>query len=379
MIQNVVIISDFCYVEGGASKVAIDSAEGLAKRGYHVFFLTPSLSKMSALSDKVVLVSSEQGECLKYKNKIAGLFNQVKNKKFYHLVCNELSKLDNKNTVVHVHSWTKCCSAYFFKAIEKLGFRCFLTLHDYFKICPNGALFNFRKCKCCRLKPGSLRCILSNCDSRNFLYKVVRILRHSSYKKWIRGNYLSIICVSSFQRKLLPGVSANILENPVDIPNAFCAQKEYDFAFVGRTDREKGFDLFLRAAQKYPGHRFILIGKTKDVLPSNVDSSGWVSEDKVNDLLSRCKSIILPSLWPETFGLNAVKAAAMGIAVIVSNNTASAELIREYEKAFIFNQGDFFSMETKINEFLRASYSSEKYAYKNEYFEKLDRLYQNGI
>ena len=37
--MTVVVLNDYCYVQGGASKVAIDEAVGLARAGAEVIFV----------------------------------------------------------------------------------------------------------------------------------------------------------------------------------------------------------------------------------------------------------------------------------------------------------------------------------------------------
>ena len=100
------MISDYTYVEGGAAKVAIDTANLLAQK-VNCIFISPSYKNKSILSEKVLLYTSEQGDCISNSNKIKGLKNGIRNKKFANLVKKVLDMYNPENTIVNIHGWTK--------------------------------------------------------------------------------------------------------------------------------------------------------------------------------------------------------------------------------------------------------------------------------
>jgi len=77
-----------------------------------------------------------------------------------------LEDFDSKNTIVHLHGWTKALSSSVVRECVDKNFSIVCTLHDYFVACPNGGFYNFRTHKICHLHPLSTRCVLENCDSR---------------------------------------------------------------------------------------------------------------------------------------------------------------------------------------------------------------------
>lgn len=87
-----------------------------------------------------------------------------------------LKNLDRKDTIIHIHTWTKAISSIILPIIHKNKFKAILTVHDYFTKCPNGGLFNYKKGCICYAKPVGVECIFSNCDSRNYIIKLYRII-----------------------------------------------------------------------------------------------------------------------------------------------------------------------------------------------------------
>ena len=99
-----------------------------------------------------------------------------------------------------------------------------VTFHDYFSYCPNGGFFNYKKNEICKLKPLSIKCVVCNCDSRNYIIKLYRILRQFVQNKIVKINYKikNIISISDFSINILKPSLANDVKirkinNPIDI------------------------------------------------------------------------------------------------------------------------------------------------------------------
>ena len=77
-LKNIVIINDFDYVQGGASKVAIETANILSDE-YNVIFFSGDTKNDESLNKNIKRICTEQGETLKAKNKFKGFFNGIYN------------------------------------------------------------------------------------------------------------------------------------------------------------------------------------------------------------------------------------------------------------------------------------------------------------
>src|SRR5574344_1302345 len=131
---TVVIVNDFDYVQGGASKVAINSARLLVERGYRVIFFSAVHDSTQYVDYGYENYTLNINESFKEKNKLKGaisnLYNFKVKKEFSHL----LKNLDKESTIIHVHGWTKALSSSVFNDSFKMGFKTVLTFHDFLTI-----------------------------------------------------------------------------------------------------------------------------------------------------------------------------------------------------------------------------------------------------
>lgn len=111
--------------------------------------------------------------------------------------------------------------------------------------------------------------------------------------------------------------------------------------FIGRITRQKGPEVFVRAAleirRAVPSARFVMAGDG-DLLPSirslveklgmqeAFSFPGFIRREQVDQLLARSEVMILPSL-SEPFGLAALEAIQAGVPVVLSRNCGLIEQI----------------------------------------------------
>ena len=120
-VKSVVVVNDFNYVQGGASKVALETAE-LLKHKYNVTFFS-AVSDNKPKSDKIKFITTNQYESLKDKNKLRGIINGLYNFKAANELKNILKKCNPNNTIIHVHGWTKALSSSIFVPVFKKKFK----------------------------------------------------------------------------------------------------------------------------------------------------------------------------------------------------------------------------------------------------------------
>lgn len=341
---RVIIVSDFGDVTGGAAKVAITSARGLAERGIRVIFVC-AIRPVSPLLHhakidvrcfdlpRVWLTRNPLGAALQ------GIWNADAARRLDKLLRDE----NSDETIVHFHQWTKAFSPSVIAAAGARGFRSFISLHDYFLCCPNGAYFHFRRGMPCHVKPLSSACITANCDSRNYLFKAVRLVRHGTLSTALERQApgaLNVIHVSEFARSvaqplLSPGTPHFVVPNPVAVARGqpVAIRNNSDFVFVGRFTTEKRCVLFARAARRAgvpatflgegPEEQTIrAVNPAARILP-------WGSAEKVEQVLSTARALVFPSVWYETSGLVVAEALARGVPAIVSSATAGRDLIQD--------------------------------------------------
>ena len=357
-VKNVVIVNDFNYIQGGASKVAIDTARLLNQEGIKVYFFS-AVNKKENEIDGVEYISTNQNEALKEKNRIKGIINGIYNLKARKDFKNLLKTLDRETTVIHVHGWTKALSSSVFDIAFKMKFKVVLTLHDYFTACPNGGYFDYKENKICKRKPLSWKCIKCNCDSRNYGYKIYRLIRQFVQNKIVRlkDRLEYAIGISDLNIEVLkPTLNKNIhiekIYNPIEFDEkeekVDVSKNEY-YLYVGRISKEKGVDLFCQAITKL-GLKGIAVGdgSEKERLEkeySNIEFTGWKNEQEVKGYMRGARALIFPSLWYEGAPLTPLEAMSIGIPCLINDCCAGKEYVDE---KYIFSDNENLELKIKL-------------------------------
>ena len=352
-VENVIIVNDFNYVQGGASKVAIDTARLLNESGLKVYFFS-AVNKTEENIEGVTYISSNQNEALKEKNKIKGAINGIYNYKAKKELKKLLKTMNPENTIVHVHGWTKALSSSVFDIAFKMKYKVVLTLHDYFTACPNGGYFNYKQNEICHYKPLSWKCIKCNCDSRSYGFKLYRIIRQFVQNKIVRLNdrLEHVITISDFSEKILKstlGKNAKIkrIYNPIDIDEnaekVNISKNEY-YLYVGRVSKEKGVDLFCQAISEL-GYKGVVVGdgderiKLEEQYPA-IQFVGWKNKDEVKQYMNGARALIFPSRWYEGAPLTPLEAMQYGVPCLVSNVSAAIDYVKNKNIVFKLENED---------------------------------------
>lgn len=164
----------------------------------------------------------------------------------------------------------------------------------------------------------------------------------------------AIICVSAYEKTeaVAVGIAADklhVIENGISIQNL-----EYNkvrdpnetrkvVAFVGRFDRQKGFDVFLDVMRQLPTEaRGIVIGGAvvnspeEYDIPDNVELLGWQPRERVMELYRQADLLLMPSRW-EGFALVPLEAMQAGLAVFSSRAGGLQDVVLDGETGRLFD------------------------------------------
>lgn len=359
--MNIVIVNDSGHINGGAAKIALSSAIGLAVKGYRVTYFCAVEPIDQGLRDHgVEVVCTGQQEILKDCNRIRAAIQGVWNSKAPRVLDRLLKKLPVQETIIHLHSWTKAISSSIMPVVRRHRVRGILTLHDYFIGCPNG-FYNFQTQEVCALPPLSGKCLVTNCDARKRSHKVWRLARHIIQKNMggIPGGIKEFIVNSDFSYRVLrpylpQGARVYHIPNPIDVgkeSGAAVASRD-EFLMVGRLNLEKGCLTFAEASQQV-GCKTVFVGEGEigeQILHLNPAAhiTGWLPPPEVQRWLSRARCLVFPSLWYETQGLVVLEAAAKGVPAIVSDGCAARDSIVHGETGLLFRKGDVGDLRDKL-------------------------------
>lgn len=350
---NILIVCDHAHVSGGLAKVALSSATALSRRGHRVTVFAAVGPVSNWLRDEGVdVVCLDQADVLGDTNRaraaLRGLWNRAAARELRRL----LETVDRTRSIVHVHGWNKALSPSIIRAARMSGMPVVHTLHEYSDFCPNGSFFNYVEGRNCLLRPMSLACVASNCDSRSYSHKLWRVARHAVLAH-AGGIFESrhFICLSAGQKALLtphlpPAAQLHLVPNPVDADDRGPSpvRDNEAFIFIGRLSAEKGAALLAAAAIR-DGLPAMFVGdgpargEIADAAPA-AEITGWLDAEPTRQRLRRARALVFPSLWYETFGLTVHEALANGVPVIASDNTVSASAIEPGTTGLLFKSGD---------------------------------------
>jgi len=350
----IVILNDYGHVKGGADQVALTSAIALAKRGYATTVfgaVPPIMPELHAPNLRVVCAN--QHDILNDPNRLRAVTSGAWNLHAARLMNELLDELSPERTIIHAHAWTKSLSASVLRTAMRRGFKVVCTMHDYFVACPNGSFFNHPQNRICKLQALSARCLFCNCDVRSYPQKVWRFGRHLVQKHigGVPGGIRDFIAISKLSKTILEpylpkAARIHQLDNPIDVAKSepVKVHENSDFIALGRIVREKGPDLFARAASALNAPAvYIRDGPMRaDVLsiyPRAV-ITGWMPRSAVPPLVRSARALVFPSVWYEVQPLAILEAAAMGLPAIVPDTCAARDLVADGVTGLWFKGGD---------------------------------------
>ena len=256
--MHVVILAEFASASGGAEKVALESARGLAEAGVAVTYLQaiPGTADPLLAHDnirRVVLGLPDIWSLGGARAAAAGIWHAEAAR----ALAAALAALPERPDCLHLHQWTRALSPAIFPVLSGMGVPLVVTLHDYALACPNGVYYRFDRAEPCGLEPLSTACIVAPCDVRSRAHKLVRVARTVALRQALRGRPLHVVHVCDASRRRMGdrlggyAVTHHRIDNPVRIAEGPAAAPEQGnaIAYVGRLTREKGADLVADAAR----------------------------------------------------------------------------------------------------------------------------------
>lgn len=371
--KTIIVVNDYAYIQGGADAVAISSAIGLSNQSnFRIVFFSGVGPVSNALIDAgVKVICIDKKDILHEKNRFKAAYLGLYDKNVENSFRELLNGYNNCETLIHVHTWTKALTSAVFKVATELNFKIVLTLHDYFSICPNGGLYNYKQKHICYYKPLSLRCLATNCDLRSYsqkLWRVTRQLIQNNNIRKISNLYLLSVSkkVADEVLKIFPVNYEQLfyLHNPIEVlhDGKIDIKSNSKYLFMGRLAEEKGPELFCQALTDLGLHGVVVgDGYMKEELIRkfpNIHFAGWLSGVNKYNAVKECCCFIMTSRWYETFGLVVAEMKALGMPSIVPAESAAAEQIEDSYNGFYFKSGDIDSLKEAILKFENIDKSS---------------------
>ena len=265
--------------------------------------------------------------------------------------------------VVHLHALVP--------SYEGLGGRAVMTSHEHAAHCASGGRYLEGRRKTCTREFGWLGCLaghyLDGCGSRH-PRNVLRRFQVTQAATEFQGHWIAPSAFSHGQivRRGIPRAKVHHVPNPVgplseDLPVR--AEGKHDFLYLGRLVPNKGCDVLLRAMERLPGRTLLVLGEGPERsaleslamslgLGDRVDFGGWASPDRVGAMLRQSRALVVPSLWPEPFGLVALEAYRESCPVVASRVGGLADLVEDGQTGFLVPPDDPSSLAEAMGKLL---------------------------
>lgn len=327
--RPVVIVSDFAVPNGGAAILALTLARGLAARGVSVTYLSGDAPRDLGPIRHVglgagTLLQEGRGTAMS-----RGLWNREARSALSRLVAKMPGAL------FHVHGWAQILSPSIFAALRPVASRTVIHAHDAALNCPNGVAYVYGRDEPCARVALSPRCLSTGCDKRSAVHKAWRSLRHARLRSALRGapwGAVALIHPSQLDRHRREGFDGRTLRvhrNPA-MPWAtdrIPAEERSGALFVGRLDPGKGARLLARAAARAEVPLTVVgdgpVGAEVTSM-EGVTMAGWQDRAGIAEIAPTTRFLVMPSRFPEPFGLAAAEASRSGLPVIVSDRCGVA-------------------------------------------------------
>lgn len=351
--NKLVVIDDFISAGGGATQLALQSAKQGRINRFRVTYISGdsgSNADLEALGVEIVTVG---GAPLLDRPAAQAALNGLFDNNARSVLQNWIRNNDDSDTVYHLHGWAQTLSPSVFSALNPVASRVILHAHDYFLVCPNGAYYNYRDSTVCDRAPLSMSCLSTNCDKRSHAQKLWRcgrqIVQRSLFNLSQMGSKIILIherMLPIFEKAGLSEARCCSIRNPV---TPFCekrveAEQNSNIFYVGRVQEEKGIEDVI-SATALAGLRLVVIGDgplRKSLAQKHPDVAflGWMTREEIALQIRTARLLVMPSRYPEPFGMVCLEASASGIPVVVPPSALLASDIANSEIGYVCDTRD---------------------------------------
>ena len=333
--MKILMVNKFLYYKGGAESYALKIGEELEKNGHEVQYFGMDSDK-NIKKNNLNLYTSEMDfhsksmKRLKYPFKIIYSFEAKR----------KIKKIieDFKPDIIHLNNINFQLTPSIIEQAYKMKVPVIQTVHDYQMICPNHLLYNEKGiCEKC-IRGSKWNCTKYNCIHNSKVKSILGSLEAILYTKILMtyNKVSKFICPSYFmEQKLLENMNYKektiVIHNFIELRELANTIKENYVLFFGRLSEEKGLNIFIEVCKKLPEIKFKVagIGPLEKKLQGieNIEYVGFKTGKELEDLISKAKFSVYPSIWYENCPLSILESESLGTPVITANYGGMKELV----------------------------------------------------
>lgn len=328
-------ISHRASFQGGLEQILFDSIRGLARMGWQQGLLHTSAVPDLRFTEVTDWVSTDRAEVERFQPDLILVhkFDDVD-------YLNELASRYPLVMMVHDHDLV-CPRRYKYFPISK-------------RVCehPAGANCLAHLCMVQKSEPGSLLPV-KLASLGNHLKRMRAQQNFAGYivgSEWMK-NSLAINGFPESKIAIIPPIPASLSHvRTIPLPSS------PSILFVGQLIRGKGVDLFLDALASLKGEwtaEIVGEGNGREALElqainlgiaNRVNFRGWIDHAQLDALYENATFSVVPSRWPEPFGMVGIEAMARGRAVIGFGVGGIPDWLTDGESGFLIAEQDADAM-----------------------------------
>jgi len=389
---------------GGAEVFYLETGRVLEENGHQVAYFSPSDEGVDSNISEYLPRAFDH----KKSNALSGLMS------FKQIVYSTEAKVkfkklinDFKPDIIHVFAIYIRLTPSILDAAKELNIPVVMSCNDYKHICPNYKLYQGGGI-CLECKGGKFyNAIKNKCSKDSLKYSLASAMEAyihdflDIYKK----NVNTFLFASEFMANITEDFWGkenfrwDILRNPFDSKQYALSNAIEDYIiYFGRLVEEKGVDVLIESVRYLPNIKLKIVGTgpDEDKLKSlaqnlaNVSFEGQKWDEQLNELLSKARFVVVPSVWHENFPYVILQSFAMGKAVIGANRGGIPELIDDGKFGFIYDPTNLKELSSKIDFLwnnkelcikmgIRAKRYSDSYFNDEHFYNEIVRVYKNTL
>lgn len=354
------LLSNFWYLRGGLEAVMFADARLLRGRGHEVagFAAAHPLNDPAEFSRLFPPVADHGalGRGLGPAAKIATAVRLFQNRTAVRAF-SEFAEAFRPD-LVHQHGTSRQLSPAVLGEARRRGIPTVLTLHDYSLRCPAGTLSRTGARECLTVSCAGHRydrAIRFRCvhDSRAAsAVAAAELLVARALRRYERAVDTFVVPSEYVAHRMLetglPKDRITILPNAIESSDAPPSEPGATVVAYGRLVTEKGFETVVEVARRLPGTRFVIAGDGPERAAleqlaaglENVEFAGRLDRAGIDRLLEGALAVIVPSSWPEPFGMVVLEAWRANRAVVVSRSGALPEIVEDGRTGLVVEPQD---------------------------------------
>ncbi len=351
--MKILMVNKFLYPVGGAEQYMFSIANELEKEGHEIQFFGTDSKKNIVRNDWNILTKSYEDQIL--FNPFSLIYSKNAKMKMLNLL--SLYKPD----IVHMNNISFHLTSSIIDACKEKNIPVIMTIHDPQLVCCNHMFYRYEDKKVCTecLDGNFKHCLEHKCLHGSYLKSYLAYRESQLTHNLKKYDYVSYFIVPSLflKNKLVDGgYDKNkliCLHNP--IPNSLkkiISKKDDYILYYGRISQEKGIEILIDNLPK--DINLIIAGKgpleDKVKNKSNINYVGFKTGDELNNLISKAKLTVYPSIWYENCPLSIVESIYLGTPVVATNQGGIPELVKDNVTGLLFDINNPKDLSIKIKQ-----------------------------